>query len=122
MLTKNKIPFINEKSDMRKALKVISQKNLGTLIVKNRKGNTSGIITDGTIRRANENNKNLQKLKVKKIMTKNPISVEQDILCEKALEIMNTNKITSLCVHKKNNRSRTIGIVHVHTILDANIQ
>ena len=55
-------------------------------------------------------------------MTKNPISVEQDILCEKALEIMNTNKITSLCVHKKNNRSRTIGIVHVHTILDANIQ
>jgi arabinose-5-phosphate isomerase len=122
MLTKNKIPFINEESDMRKALKVISQKNLGTLIVKNRKGNTSGIITDGTIRRANENNKNLQKLKVKKIMTKNPISVEQDILCEKALEIMNTNKITSLCVHKKNNRSRTIGIVHVHTILDANIQ
>ena len=122
MLTKNKIPFINEDTDMRKALKVISQKNLGTLIVKNRKGNTSGIITDGTIRRANENNKNLQKLKVKKIMTKNPISVEQDILCEKALEIMNTNKITSLCVHKKNNRSRTIGIVHVHTILDANIQ
>ena len=122
MLTKNKIPFINEESDMRKALKVISQKNLGTLIVKSRKGNTSGIITDGTIRRANENNKNLQKLKVKKIMTKNPISVEQDILCEKALEIMNTNKITSLCVHKKNNRSRTIGIVHVHTILDANIQ
>jgi arabinose-5-phosphate isomerase len=122
MLTKNKIPFINEESDMKKALKVISQKNLGTLIVKNKKGNTCGIITDGTIRRASEKNKNLQKLKVKKIMTKNPISVDQDILCEKALEIMNTNKITSLCVHKKNNKSRTIGIVHVHMILEAKIQ
>ncbi len=55
-------------------------------------------------------------------MTKNPISVNQDILCEKALEIMNTNKITSLCVHKKNNKLKTIGIVHVHTILDAKIQ
>ena len=122
MLKKNKIPFINEESDMKKALKVISQKNLGTLIVKNKKGNTCGIITDGTIRRASEKNKNLQKLKVKKIMTKNPISVDQDILCEKALEIMNTNKITSLCVHKKNNKSRTIGIVHVHMILEAKIQ
>ena len=122
MLTKNKIPFIKENVNMKEALKVITKKNLGTLIVKNNKGNTSGIITDGTIRRASEKNTNLQKLTVKKIMTKNPISVNQDILCEKALEIMNTNKITSLCVHKKNNRSRTIGIVHVHTILDAKIQ
>ena len=122
MLTKNKIPFIKENVNMKEALRVITQKNLGTLIVKNNKGNTSGIITDGTIRRASEKNKNLQKLTVKRIMTKNPISVDQDILCEKALEIMNTNKITSLCVHKKNNKSRTIGIVHVHTILDAKIQ
>ncbi len=122
MLTKNKIPFIKENANMKEALKVITKKNLGTLIVKNNKGITSGIITDGTIRRASEKNENLQKLTVKKVMTKNPISVDQDILCEKALEIMNTNKITSLCVHKKNNKSRTIGIVHVHTILDANIQ
>ena len=122
MLTKNKIPFIKENVNMKEALRVITQKNLGTLIVKNNKGNTSGIITDGTIRRASEKNKNLQKLTVKRIMTKNPISVDQDILCEKALEIMNTNKITSLCVHKKNNKLKTIGIVHVHTILDAKIQ
>ena len=122
MLTKNKIPFIKENANMKEALRVITQKNLGTLIVKNNKGNTSGIITDGTIRRASEKNKNLQKLTVKRIMTKNPISVDQDILCEKALEIMHTNKITSLCVHKKNNKLKTIGIVHVHTILDAKIQ
>ena len=122
MLTKNKIPFIKENVNMKEALKVITQKNLGTLIVKNNKGNTRGIITDGTIRRASEKNTNLQKLTVKKIMTKNPISVDQDILCEKALEIMNTNKITSLCVHKGKNKSRTIGIIHVHMILEANIQ
>ena len=121
MLTKNKIPFIKENANMKEALRVITQKNLGTLIVKNNKGNTSGIITDGTIRRASEKNKNLQKLTVKRIMTKNPISVDQDILCEKALEIMNTNKITSLC-SKKNNKLKTIGIVHVHTILNLKIQ
>ena len=42
-------------------------------------------------------------------MTKNPIKVEKDTLATKALSIMNEKKITSLCVHKKNNISKTIG-------------
>ena len=120
MLTKNKIPFINENSNMKEALKVITQKKLGTLIVKNKKGNTTGIITDGTIRRANEQNKNLQKLSVKNIMTKNPICVSKEMLAEKALAIMNHEKITSLCVD--NDKNKTIGILHIHNILDAKIQ
>jgi len=120
MLTKNKIPFISENSSMQQALKVITQKNLGTLIVKNNKGKTTGIITDGTIRRANEKNKNFQKLPVRKIMTKNPISIDKEMLAEKALSIMNHKKITSLCVN--DNKNKTIGILHIHNILDAKIQ
>ena len=120
MLTKNKIPFINENSTMKEALKVITQKKLGTLIVKSSKGNTTGIVTDGTIRRANGKNENLQKLSVKKVMTKNPISVNKDMLAEKALAIMNHKKITSLCVN--NYKNKTIGILHIHNILDAKIQ
>ena len=54
-------------------------------------------------------------------MTKNPISVEKDILAEKALSIMNNKKITSLCVHDKKNKKKTIGVVHVHNILQFNI-
>jgi len=120
MLTKNKIPFINEKSNMKEALKIITQKKLGTLIVKNNKGYTTGIITDGTIRRTNENNNNLQKLRVSGVMTKNPINVDKEMLAEKALAIMNHKKITSLCVN--NNKNKTIGILHIHNILDAKIQ
>ena len=120
MLTKKKTPFISENSNMKEALKIITQKNLGTLIVKNSKGHTTGIVTDGTIRRANEKNDDLKKLSVKKIMTKNPISVDKDMLAEKALAIMNHNKITSLCVD--NHKNKTIGILHIHNILDAKIQ
>ena len=47
-------------------------------------------------------------------MTKNPISVEQDILAEKALSIMNAKKITSLCVHNGKNSKKTIGILHIN--------
>ena len=34
-------------------------------------------------------------------MTKNPISVDKDLLAVKALAIMNEEEITSLCVHNK---------------------
>ena len=121
MITGNKIPFVNEGLKMKKALQIISNKKLGTLIVQNNKRITTGIITDGQIRRFNEKNDNLQDLTVKKVMTSNPISIDQDMLAEKALSIMNAKKITSLCVHSKNNNKKTIGILHIHNILQSNI-
>ena len=121
MITGNKIPFVNESLKMKKALQIISSKKLGTLIIQDNKKITTGIITDGQIRRFNETSDNLQNLTVKKVMTKNPISVDQDTLAEKALAIMNTKKITSLCVHSKKNIAKTIGILHIHSILQSNI-
>ena len=121
MLVGNKIPFIRENLKMKKALNVLSEKKLGILIVQDKKKRTIGIITDGQVRRYNEKNNNLHFKSVKEIMTKNPISVEKDILAEKALSIMNNKKITSLCVHDKKNKKKTIGVVHVHNILQFNI-
>ena len=54
-------------------------------------------------------------------MTKNPISIEKSALAAKALSLMNNKKITSLCVYEKKKRYKTIGVVHVHTILQSNI-
>jgi arabinose-5-phosphate isomerase len=121
MLTGNKIPFINEKNLLQKALKIISSKKLGVLIIKNSKGKTTGIITDGQIRRIIQKNHNLKNVIVKKVMTVNPISIEKDELAAKALSIMNNKKITSLCVHKKESKNKTIGILHIHNILEANV-
>jgi arabinose-5-phosphate isomerase len=118
MLTKNKIPFINENSNMRAALKIITLKKLGTLLVRNSQGNTTGIITDGQIRRFNQKNENLYDLKVKNVMTKNPKKVDKDTLAVKALSIMNENKITTLCINSHSNKKKTIGILHIHHILE----
>ena len=121
MITGNKIPFVSEGLKMKKALQIITSKKLGTLIVQNNKKITTRIITDGQIRRFNETGNNLQDLTVRKVMTTNPISIDQDTLAEKALSIMNTKKITSLCVHNKKNTKKTIGILHIHNILRSNI-
>jgi arabinose-5-phosphate isomerase len=121
MITGNKIPFVNENLRMKSALKIISNKKLGTLIVQNNKKITTGIITDGQIRRFNEKNNDLRDLTVKKVMTSSPVSIDQDTLAEKALSIMNAKKITSLCVHNKRSKKKTIGILHIHNILQSNI-
>ena len=122
MITGDKVPFINENLKMKKALQIISKKKLGIIIVQNNKKITVGIITDGQIRRFNERSTNIQNLTVKKVMTKNPISITKDALAEKALSIMNNKKITSLCVKDSLKKNKIIGIIHIHNILANNIQ
>ena len=122
MITKKKLPLINENKLMNFGLKVISKKKLGVLIVLNNKRRTVGIITDGDIKRANNKYKNINDLKLKEIMTKNPISIEKNTLAVEALDTMNINKITGLCVHNKSNSKKTVGFLHIHNILEANIQ
>ena len=121
MIKGDKIPFINQKLQMKKALSLITKKKLGVLIAIDKKKITKGIITDGQIRRFSQKNSNLKSLNVNDIMTINPLSVDKDTLASRALAIMSQNKITSLCVHKNNKRRKTVGLLHIHHILSANI-
>ena len=121
MLIGKKIPFVNLELSMPKALKILSDKKLGILIVRDKKNKTLGIITDGQIRRFNEKDKDLKSLKVRDIMTKSPISINKNQLAAKALSLMNSKKITSLCVFENKNKSKTVGVIHIHNILESNI-
>ena len=121
MVTGNKIPFVNENLRTGEALKILSNKKLGILVVRNKYKKTSGIITDGQIRRFKLKRNDFHSLHVKDVMTKNPISVDKDMLAAKSLALMNNKKITSLIVHNKKNKFKTIGIIHVHNILNSDI-
>jgi len=122
MISKENVPFINENSKVAKALEIINKKKLGTVIARDKKNNTTGILTDGDIKRLVYRFNDIKKLQVKDIIKKDPISVEKDLLAAKALKIMNDKKITSLCVHSKTRKNKTIGLIHIHNILEANIQ
>jgi len=121
MLTKRKIPFINENKTIENGLSIINQKKLGVLIARNKSNKTTGIFTDGDIKRTIQKNIDIKRNKIKNYMSQNPISVEKDTLAAKALSIMNDKKITSLCVYNKKNKNKTIGIIHIHNILKSNI-
>tara|TARA_B100001115_G_scaffold182841_1_gene180069 strand:- start:131 stop:1105 length:975 start_codon:yes stop_codon:yes gene_type:complete len=122
MIKGNKIPFIDENSSMKNALKILSKKNLGVLIVRNKNRKTIGVITDGDLKRAIAENNEIKNIKLKKIMSKNPISINQNELAVKALSLMTSKKkITSLCVYKNEKKNQTVGLIHIHNILNANI-
>ena len=121
MLTKQKIPFVNENKTIENGLKIINLKKLGILIARNKFLKTTGVFTDGDVKRTIQKNIDIKKNKIKNFMSKNPISVEKDTLAVKALSIMNDKKITSLCVYNRKNKDKTIGIIHIHNILKFNI-
>ena len=79
------------------------------------------IITDGDFKRIAQKYSDFENLDLKKIMKKNPITVNKDTLAASALSLMNTKKITSLCVHNGRKFKKTIGLVHMHDILKSNI-
>ena len=123
MITGSKMPVIDLNRNFNQALKVMSQKKLGIVVITKNKL-IKGIVTDGDLRR--ELNKNLFNKNLKKLITKNPLVVSEDISASKALAVMNENKITSLLVvpekniHKKNKPLR--GIIHIHTLLQNGIK
>ena len=122
MIKEKKVPFIKENILLGNALKTMNKFNLGVLVVRNKFRKTSGIISDGDIKRISEKNTNINNLVTKNIMKKNPLSVNKDMLATQALSIMNSKKITCLCVHNKKMKNKTIGILTIHNILNANIR
>ena len=118
MLTKNKIPFINENQIMKKALKVINLKRLGFLVVTNKQGLTIGVFTDGDLKRKMQKRKKIENLKIKSLMTKKPYTVEKNMLASEILYQMNKRKITNVCVYSKENKRKTIGVIHIHNLLN----
>ena len=121
MLRNKAIPFVNENLKMKEALKILNKKKLGFLLVIDKKKLTRGIITDGELRRISQRKENLYNLSAKEVMTKNPIGIDKNELAAKALSLMNNKKITSLCVYNKENKLKTIGVLHIHNILQSNI-
>ena len=121
MITGTAIPFVDENMEISKALRILNKKNLGLLIVRNKYKNLTGILVDGEIRRFSQKKLDFKSLLVKDVMTKKPITIDRNELAAKALAQMNSKRITSLVVINKRRPLKTIGVIHIHTILQSNI-
>ena len=123
MVSGKKMPIIDYKKNFKEVLKIMTKKKLGIVVILKNKF-IKGLVTDGDLRRELKNNSDYSNLN--KLMTSNPLVVNENMPANKALAIMNEKKITSLLVvsdkdfYKKN--KRLIGIIHIHFILQNGIK
>ena len=111
------IPKVSDNLKLIDAVKEITDKRLGFCVVTDRNNKVLGIVTDGDLRRIIMRNKNkdIWNMEVSSVMSKNPKTVQSDILIAEALELMEQKQITSLVVASSNNILE--GVVHLHDLL-----
>ena len=111
MHTEDKLPLIKNHNTMREALLKMTSYGFGCVGIINSKNHLIGIITDGDLRRNIA--KKFLDLSIEKIMTKNPVTVKPKMNIKETIDIMNSNKITSVFVIKHNSKVPE-GIIHIH--------
>lgn len=117
LCVKNGTPQVSPDDIMTQAIIEISEKMLGAAAVIDN-GQLVGIVTDGDLRRMLMRHPNIEAVKVRDIMTKNPRTVEKNSLVADALNIMQHKEISVLPVMDGTNY---IGMVHIHDIIKEGI-
>jgi arabinose-5-phosphate isomerase len=101
---------------MSEALVEMTSKGFGCVGIVDARGHLAGIVTDGDLRR--HMGPDLMAATVDEVMTKNPKTIDRDVLAGEALEILNSSKITTLIVA---DAGKPVGIVHLHDFLRAGV-
>lgn len=112
-------PVVNEDAIIKDVLIKITSSHAGAASVVNNKGILVGIFTDGDLRRNLEVHRDILNMKVKDLMTKNPIVVKEDDLASVALKILETKKIDEVPVVDKD--FKPTGMLDVQDLISAGI-
>lgn len=115
MFTGDRIPLVAVDQTVRETIFEVDKKKLGASLVVDNSLVLLGIVTDGDIRRALLNWKNIMGLKVEKIMSKSPRMIDGEKNVSEAVTLMEHNAISVLPVVDKLKRVK--GIVHLHELL-----
>jgi arabinose-5-phosphate isomerase len=116
----DRLPLVNEEVSMKEALFEITSKRLGVTGVVDSKGDLTGIITDGDLRRGLERKGDIFSLQARDLMTHDPKTITADRLAAEAVAIMEQHTITSLFV-LENGRRKPLGVIHLHDLVKSGI-
>jgi len=114
MITGDRIPRVFAGSSALGAVDEIDRRNLGFVLITDRKDHLKGILTDGDVRRCVKRGVRFDTIAVDVIMTKTPRTIDESTTLARTVEMMETLEITTLVVTGKNNRLK--GYIHLHDI------
>ena len=114
LVTTEENPRVNENANIKETILEITKKRLGATAVLNEKGEITGVVTDGDIRRMMEKHDSISGLLAKDIMGVHPKTIEADALAIEAFEKMKENNINQLLVL---HNGAYFGIVHIQDLV-----
>ncbi|WP_461519041.1 KpsF/GutQ family sugar-phosphate isomerase [Porticoccus sp.] len=113
------LPQVKENTPLKHALLEMTTKGFGMTTVINDEGELLGVFTDGDLRRAVDQNIDINHTPIGSLTRRGCKSVHRELLAAEALKIMEDNKITALVV--EDSAMHPIGVVHMHDILRAGV-
>jgi arabinose-5-phosphate isomerase len=113
MTTGERSPIVRMTTPIPEVIDEINNKKLGMTCVVDDDGTLVGIITDGDLRRHISAPDLLSRTAVE-VMTRNPRTIQRDMLAAEALNILERHKITSLVV--VDGAQAVQGVVHLHDL------
>ncbi|MEN8140227.1 MAG: KpsF/GutQ family sugar-phosphate isomerase [Thermodesulfobacteriota bacterium] len=114
MLPLEQAPRVTSSTSLLTAIKVLNEKNLGTVMVASN-DQLEGIITDGDIRRLISEQADFASLAVTDVMTRGAKTIASEQLAADALSIMQRHEFTVLPV--VNESGALLGLLHLHDLL-----
>ena len=113
------LPRVNINQPLKEALLEMSKKGFGMTTVVTDTGKLFGVFTDGDLRRAIDDDKNVKSILLSEVTKSGCKSIHQDALAAEALKIIEDLKITTLVI--ENSDHEPVGILHLHDILKAGV-
>lgn len=124
MLTGDALPLVARDASMQEALRVMTEKNLGSVIVTGADNQLAGIITDGDLKRHLDQGKpDPRTLNVNDLMSPSPKTISGEALLAEAVEAMinrHGQPITSLIVIDESTR-KVLGLIRMQECLKAGV-
>ncbi len=119
MVKGDEIPRVRPAATLIDALDEITRKGLGMTAVTDKDGKLRGVFTDGDLRRAIENQYNLQHTSLETVMSDAPTTISEEVLAAEALGIMERRRISSLII--VDDSQSVCGVVTLLALLKAGI-
>jgi arabinose-5-phosphate isomerase len=115
------LPRITTDTPFLDALMEMTNKRLGlALVVDSSTDCLLGVLTDGDVRRALQQQPDLHQLHVAHAMTPHPKTIAAEAMAAEALHVMESYKITALVI--VNAQQQPTGVLHLHDLLKAGIR
>ena len=112
------IPSINIKASLKDAIEEMSNKKVGFTSILDDKNKLVGILTDGDLRRAVLNKKNINS-SIKDCMTKNPITLNGSEMAIEAVNIMEKFEVSCFLITDKD--EKVIGMLNLNDLFESKV-